>query len=290
MKNPGFGEVWSISRRRQGKAYLETTAEGGFVLSDEQRDRVCVVLVRARNPNNIGAVARAMYDLGFGQLRLVTEFDRPFEGAKAAVDASEVLGTARVCRSVAEAVEDCTLVVGTTAVGARALEQPLEPVAEAAERMTAELAGEAGRVAILFGSEKTGLSNEELSHCHSLLTIPMQAHAGARHPSMNLGQAAAVCLYELVRGRELPKRSAAESAMAARESERLAGLLREVLDEAGYMRHHPANSGSEDLRRLVLRMGGRATDGPVWMGMLRQVLWRLRGGQVSEEQRDLDAR
>ena len=59
-----------------------------------------------------------------------------------------------------------------------------------------ELSG--GRVALLFGSEKTGLSNEELSHCNWLLTVPMFEHADARHPSMNLGQAVAVCLYELV--------------------------------------------------------------------------------------------
>ncbi len=65
--------------------------------------------------------------------------------------------------------------------------------------MATELAREGGRVALLFGSEKTGLSNEELSHCHWLLTIPMEEHEEVRHPSMNLGQAVAVCLYELVR-------------------------------------------------------------------------------------------
>ncbi len=246
------------------------------MLSDEQRSRFCVVLVRARNPNNIGAVARAMYDFGFGDLRVVTEFDRPFEGAKSAVDASEVLGSARVFRTVAEAVADCTLVVGTTAVGARALEQPLEVLATASGRIGAELAEDAGRVAVLFGSEKTGLSNEELSHCHWLMTIPMQTHAGVRHPSMNLGQAVAVCLYELVRGGGAVSRKGAERGMTSGENERLVALLGEVLEEAGYRRHHPANSGEEDLRRLILRMGNNAADGVVWMGMLRQVLWRMR--------------
>ncbi len=244
---------------------------------------MCVVLVRARNPNNIGAVARAMYDFGVRQLRIVTEFERPFEGAKSAVDASEVLGSARVFRTVAEAVDDCTLVVGTTAVGERALAHPVQLLAQAGETIAAELAEESGRVAILFGSEKTGLSNEELSHCQSLVTIPMQAYAGVRHPSMNLGQAAAVCLYELVRGGEAaPGRGApgpgkrAQRSATAGENERLAGLLREVLDEAGYMRHHPANSGLEDVRRLVVRMVNEAADGTVWMGMLRQVLWKMR--------------
>jgi len=249
------------------------------VLRDEERNRVCVVLVRARNPNNIGAVARAMYDFGFADLRLVTDFDRPFEGARSAVDASEVLASARMFASMAEAVADCTLVMGTTAVGERVLEQPLEVLHEAGRRVAEALDTDAGRVALVFGSEKTGLSREELSHCQALLTIPMRAYAGVRHPSMNLGQAAAVCLYELVRGME-PARSGGTAlrAMTAGENERLAGLLREVLEEAGYMRHHPANSGAEHVRRLVLRMANEATDGPVWIGMLRQVLWGLRRG------------
>ncbi len=249
------------------------------MLSSEQQGWVSVVLVRARNPSNIGAVARAMYDFGFSDLRVVTEFDRPFEGAKSAVDASDVLRSARVYRTVADAVGDCTLVVGTTAVGERVLNQPLETLAESSGRIGAEIAGGAGRVALLFGSEKTGLSNEELSHCHSLLTIPMEAHAGVRHASMNLGQAAAVCLYELVRGAGVIARKGGERAMTGEESERLAGLLGEVLEEAGYRRHHPANSGIEDLRRLALRMGNNAADGVVWMGMLRQILWRMRRDQ-----------
>ena len=87
-------------------------------------DRVVVVLVRARNPNNIGAVARAMHDFGFRHLRVVNEYAVPFETARSAVDASEVLTGASVFGSVADAVADCTLVVGTTAVGERALQHP----------------------------------------------------------------------------------------------------------------------------------------------------------------------
>ncbi len=91
-----------------------------------------MVLVRARNPNNIGAVARAMHDFGFRHLRVVNEYAVPFEAARSAVDASEVLAGAKEFASVAEAVADCTLVVGTTAVGERALQHPLHALPEAA--------------------------------------------------------------------------------------------------------------------------------------------------------------
>src|ERR1700728_3553997 len=107
------------------------------MLTEEELDRVCVVLVRARNPNNIGAVARAMHDFGFKRLRVVNEFAVPFEAAKSAVDASAVMADAVVCISVAEAVADCALVVGTTAVGERDLQHELMSLAEAAPRILA---------------------------------------------------------------------------------------------------------------------------------------------------------
>jgi TrmH family RNA methyltransferase len=242
-------------------------------------DRVVVVLVRARNPNNIGAVARAMHDFGFRHLRVVNEYAVPFETARSAVDASEVLAGAAAFGSVTDAVADCTLVVGTTAVGERVVQHPLYALRDAGGMIGAELAHESGRVALLFGSEKTGLSNDELSHSHWLLTIPMKEHKEIRHPSMNLGQAVAVCLYELVRQAELPTVSAGGGggAAAAGEVERLTALLTEVLEEAGYTKRHPANCDAEQIRRLVMRMGVATTDVPVWMGILRQVLWKIRG-------------
>jgi TrmH family RNA methyltransferase len=242
-------------------------------------DRVVVVLVRARNPNNIGAVARAMHDFGFRHLRVVNEYAVPFETARSAVDASEVLTGASVFGSVADAVSDCTLVVGTTAVGERVLQHPVQVLSEGGRTIREEIAREDGRVALLFGSEKTGLSNDELSHCHWLLTIPMEEYEAVRHPSMNLGQAVAVCLYELVRTAGVSAVSAGAPAVAlAGEMERLTALLTEVLEETGYTKRHPANCEEGQVRRLVLRMGVAASDAPVWMGILRQILWRVRGG------------
>jgi TrmH family RNA methyltransferase len=243
-------------------------------------DRVVVVLVRARNPNNIGAVARAMHDFGFRDLRVVNEYAVPFESARSAVDASEVLAEAAAFGSVADAVADCTLVVGTTAVGERALQHPLYVLPTVAGLIGPELARKGGRVALLFGSEKTGLNNDELSHCHWLLTIPMERYNEIRHPSMNLGQAVAVCLYELARSAQIAAVSMGEVAVARAEAsdlERLKTLLTEVLEETGYTKRHPANCEERQIRRLVLRMGVAPSDVPVWMGILRQVLWKIRG-------------
>jgi TrmH family RNA methyltransferase len=263
--------------------------------SETEIERLCVVLVRARNPSNIGAVARAMHDFGFARLRVVNQYSVPFEAARSAVDASAVLAEATTHACVADAVADCTLVVGTTAVGDRHLHHELLALSAASPRLREELlrAGEpTGRVALLFGSEKTGLSNEELSHCHWLLTIPMHQPDGARHLSMNLGQAVAVCLYELVRGEAeaplagrppeaeaFPSDGATQAKLAgpvaAEAMERLTAQLLEVLAVTGYTRRHASNSDPAQVRRLVRRIGADAVDAPVWMGILRQVLWKL---------------
>ena len=246
----------------------------------EELDRIHIVLVRTRNPNNIGAAARAMHDFGLRHLRVVNDFPVPFESARSAIDASEVLANAVACATLVEAVADCTLVVGTTAVGERDLQHPLLPLPEAAPRILAELrraTGAPGRIALLFGSEKTGLSNEELSHCNWLLTIPMQQREGERHLSMNLGQAVAVCLYELVRGPVLAQSPTDTPAPAsAADLERLTTLLYETLEKSGYMRRHPANSEPEQLRRLLRRMSMNDDDAAVWMGVFRQLLFKLR--------------
>jgi tRNA C32,U32 (ribose-2'-O)-methylase TrmJ len=103
----------------------------------------------------------------------------------------------------------------------------------------------------------------------------MQEHEGLRHPSMNLGQAVAVCLYELVRSSGMPALRGETAAAEAGEVERLTALFAEMLEKTGYTRRHPANCDEAQVRRLVLRMGLAAADVPVWMGILRQVLWKI---------------
>jgi tRNA/rRNA methyltransferase len=250
------------------------------MLADKQLDRVCVVLVRARNPNNIGAVARAMYDLGFHDLRLVNEYPVPLAKARSAIDASAVLAGAKEFASIAEAIADCSLVIGTTAGGKRVQQHPLYPVAEGGTLVLSHLAGtDSNRVALLFGSEKTGLSREELSYCNWTMTIPMFERADTRHPSMNLGQAAAVCLYELVRSEISPPAGAANPTATAADLDRLTDLLRDLLEQSEYSRRHPASSEQGLLRRLVRRMQLNQPDAEMWMGILRQALWKLANRQ-----------
>jgi TrmH family RNA methyltransferase len=150
-----------------------------------------VVLVGARNPLNIGAVARAMSNFGAMHLRVVAPYEKAWREAKSAVGAAELMARAEEFATVSEAIADCTLVVGTTAVGNREIRQRLVSLVEAGPELRQKLS--ATRVALLFGSEKWGLSNENLSHCHWLVRIPTREE----HRSMNLGQAVAVCLYEL---------------------------------------------------------------------------------------------
>ncbi len=214
----------------------------------ETLDNLVVVLVRTRNPLNLGAVARAMSNFGAAELRAVEPYGKAWREARSAVGAGEVMAGAKEFATIAEAVADCSLVVGTTSVGNRELKHPLHDLAEASPLLHKRM--RMGRVAVLFGSEKWGLSNEELSFCHWLLRIPTRE----AHRSMNLGQAAAVVLYELGgRGRKgfgedeqkvvatvkTEERNAEGQRTRREEKKRRKGLLRE---EEKKKREKPAPS------------------------------------------------
>ncbi len=185
----------------------------------------------------------------------------------------ELLAAAEEFGSVAEAVADCALVVGTTSVGHRGLEHPLRRLEEGAPLIRERM--KSTPVALLFGSEKFGLSNEDLAHCHWLMRIAM----ADREHSMNLGQAVAVCLYELSRGElDLGRGSArARKTAAAAETEQITSLLLDVLRKSGYVNPVTGASTENKVRRLVRRLDLNARDAPVVLGMLRQILWKLSG-------------
>jgi tRNA/rRNA methyltransferase len=162
------------------------------LLNKNQFERLQVVLVSPRNPLNIGAAARAMANFGVTELRVVTPFEGAWREAKSAVEAEGILEAAREFASLAEALGDATLVLGTGTSTYRRPDQP-HYFLPAAGQVVAEEFARAGRVALVFGSEKHGLAREELSLCHAIVEIPTDPG----QPSMNLGQAVAVCLYAL---------------------------------------------------------------------------------------------
>lgn len=230
-----------------------------------------VVLVDPRNPLNIGAAARAMSNFGFTELRLVNPYEVAFREARSAVKAYNILENAREYSTVAEAVADCSLVVGTTALGPRVLEHRMRRLEVGGKLIARRLA--TAPVALLFGSEKFGLSNEDMSYCHWLMRIPSREE----HGSMNLGQAVAVCLYEMIRDpRAANLKPEPQKPAGGEDVERLTALLDEGLSLSGYV--HAVTEGSTELklRRLVRRLNLNAHDVKVWLGMVRQILWKLK--------------
>ncbi len=232
-----------------------------------------VVLVATRNPLNLGAAARAMSNFGFAHLRVVNPYELAFREARSAVGAAALLASAEEYQSVADAVADCTLVVGTTAVRHRELQHPLRRLEYGARLIRRRLAVRGGGpVALVFGSEKVGLSNDDLSHCHWLLRIPTREE----HISMNLGQAVAVCLYELVRNAQAARSSKKSQCATAGEAERITAVLLDALQASGYMSPDAAGTTAEKVRRLIRRLNPSRPDADVLLGMLRQIVWKVR--------------
>jgi len=275
-----------------------------------------VVLVSPRNPLNIGAVARAMANFGFSDLAVVAPHEPILHGARSAVGAPDLLANAQVFDTLAEAVADCTLVLGTGTLTYRRPEQPIVSLPNLAPLIRAELArAELGRaaptgskpgtaqdkpqsvpdqiqepqrapIALVFGPEKHGLTRRDLSNCHRLIEIPTDP----RQPSMNLGQAVAVCLYEIAtrvphQTIPAPDGSAAsisipaaspEHASTSANLDRLAGVIAETMLAAGYSPIGMQNANRRDFRLLLRRLAPGASDTRRILGLFRRILYRLR--------------
>ena len=255
-----------------------------------------------------------MSNFGAMELRAVRPYEKAWREAKSAVGAGELLARAKEFATLAEAVADCSLVVGTTAVGNREMKHPLRGLEEAARLIGKRM--ETGRVAVLFGSEKWGLSNEDLSYCHWLMRIPTRVE----HRSMNLGQATAVVMYELGRrdrtnaeGAErsqrtlrraektallrraqtartfktegpsaslrtkdaAPRRGMKEEFAEMETVERIGEALLEALRKSGYIAARGEAKAEEKLRRMLRRFSMEAADAEVLLGMVRKILWKL---------------
>ena len=236
----------------------------------EHKNPLRVVLVSPRNPLNIGAAARAMSNFGVTELRLVNPYEVAFREARSAVKAHKVLEKAKEFATLGEAVADCALVVGTTSIGHRAPEHPFKRLELGGKLIARKLAS--APVALLFGSEKFGLSNSDMSHCHWLMRIPTREE----HGSMNLGQAVAVCLYEIARSPAAAKTvPETHSEARAGDLERITEMLEEILAKSGYVHERVEGSTELKLRRLIRRMKMNPHDAEVWLGILRQIRWKL---------------
>jgi TrmH family RNA methyltransferase len=246
--------------RRPGDEMARTTP-----LRMTSMQNLRVVLVATRNPLNIGAVARAMSNFGASRLRVVNPYERAFREAVSAVGAVTVLREAEECVSVEEAVTDCGLVVGTTAIGNRDIKHPLRSLNKAGTVIRRHLARE--NVAILFGSEKKGLSNDDLSYCHWLLHIPTCED----HQSMNLGQAAAVCLWELARGSKSIEEGVRRGSAKMEIAERITASVLQCLLNSGHVAARSKELAEEKLRRMLRRFSLDEADAEVFLGMVRKI-------------------
>jgi TrmH family RNA methyltransferase len=272
------------------------------LLTPAQAGRVDVVLVSPRNPLNIGAAARAMANFGFSRLSIVAPFAQNWMEAKSAVGAPDLLREAKVYETLAEAVAHCTLVLGTGSLDRRRPVQAILGLPQAAAQIQNVLAHSEGapgldsetwdsssphkqprvRIALVFGSEKHGLTSDDLSWCHALIAI----ETCEAQPSMNLGQAVAVCLYEISRNPEpsdsftaqqLPKIKGAEHP-DTEQLDRLAALVEETMEAVNYSTRGMRSANGEALRVLLRRLMPNEADLRRMMGLFRRILWQLGRG------------
>lgn len=232
-------------------------------------DQLRIVLVHPRNALNIGAAARAMLNFGFSRLWLVKPYDLAFRAARSAVGATEVLEKARVTADLAEALGEASLVVGTSGVAGRSENHVQRALPEAGHAVRTHL--ESRQAALVFGSEKFGLRNEDIAFCDWLLAIP--THEGC--PSMNLGQAVAVCCYELARHAKMIPGLQTPATATAAQRDRIVETWLPALEQSGFFRPDSRDIQTKKLRRLVNRMRLSPGDARILQAIIRQVQWKL---------------
>lgn len=236
------------------------------------QDRLRIVLVCPRNPLNIGAAARAMLNFGFSNLWLVDPYEVAFREARSAVGAAEVLRKAQVTSEMSEALGGASLIVGASGIQGRFQRHVRRQLPAAGLALRSHL--ESGQAALVFGSEKFGLSNQELSYCDWVLTIPTRDDC----PSINLGQAVALCCYEIARVSKPVPQLKTTASLSAKQRERVVEMLTPILEASGFILPNTRRSQLLKIRRFVNRLRLAPADGRVFQGMLRQIRWKLDQG------------
>lgn len=217
-----------------------------------------------------------MANFGFSHLSVVAPYEPHWREARSAIGAPELLANARETSTLAEAIRDRTLVLGTGTLIHRKPEQPVIRLDQLAPVITREL-DNSGAISIVFGPEKHGLTREDLSYCHQLVEVPTDT----RQPSMNLGQAAAVCLYEIAvksgftNGRaEHPNPSTAPR-LTSGNLDVLAALIQQVMLASNYSPENMQAANQHDLRLMLRRLHFSPADQRRALGLFRRILRRL---------------
>jgi len=230
-----------------------------------------------------------MANFGFEHLGVVAPYAPHWREARSAVGAPQLLRSANESASLAEAVKECTLVIGTGTLTHRKPEQSVIPLPSLTPLVELELA-RGGHIALVFGPEKHGLTRNDLSYCHALVEIPTDP----RQPSMNLGQAAAVCLYEVGARNTDPDAGSTHTkhptlssipqpvqtddespAPTSGNLDRLAGLIEKVMAESDYSPRVMQAANRHSIRILLRRLNLNSADSRRILGLFRRVLWRL---------------
>jgi len=243
-------------------------------------DNIRIVLVNTSHPGNIGGTARAMKNMGLSRLYLVEPRAWPHEEAVwRAASAGDVLDGAVVCASLEEAIADCQFVVGTSARGRR-IPWPVQDPRACALRVAESAADE--QVAILFGREDRGLTNEELQLCNLHLHIPTSQD----YSSLNLAMAVQVVCYELrmaAQGAALPEAEDADwdAPFATRENmERFYTHLEETLTDLEFLDPAAPRQLMARLRRLYSRVRLDEMELNILRGILTETQkWVARAGE-----------
>ena len=245
-----------------------------------------IVLVRPQYSGNIGAIARAMSNFGMKDLALVNPAPVHRQQAEMmAVHAREILDSMQVHTSLRAAVADCGLVVGTTCRPGLYREHA---VALRTLAPTLAVAATTNRVALVFGPEDSGLSNEDLCGCHQLLMIP----TAPTYTSLNVAQAVVLCCSEIFLAAQSEEKPLVPSFAVAERQELMYERLKQALLQVGFLHKDNPEHIMLALRRLFGRAGLEERDVRILLGMARQIEWYANRGwrlpKVTAESQSVD--
>jgi tRNA/rRNA methyltransferase len=230
-----------------------------------------VVLVRPEVAANLGAAARVLRNMGLSELVLVAPVADPAErqARQLSTHGEEVLERCRIVADLDAAVADCVLVAGTSArVSGPVRRQSVGTPEEVMPRLVESMA--AGPVALVFGPEPSGLTNAEVTRCHSLIHIPTDP----TYPALNLAQAVAICVYELRKAwLSRTAQPVREAPAPFAEQERMFAQLREALEAIHFLYDERADTLMHGLRHLIGRAGPTAMEVRLLLGLARQMRW-----------------